>query len=113
MELRRIYRNINPELLYDEVMDLVRKRGAVVVESKLQTYALPGGATHTVRGTLVFKVQDKQSGVEKECITVHIVGSAGGETKMMLDIDENLFAQSQISGLEEDLNFIFGPYELT
>ena len=111
MELNRTYRNVNPELLYDEVKDFVQKQGAALAESKIQTYALPGGWSHTVRGTLTFNVKDEQ-GQEREGIRVHIVGSAEGETKMMVEIDEKLFPPQKMLALEEDLGFVFGAYEV-
>ena len=40
------------------------------------------------------------------------MGSAKGETKLMLDIDEKLFSQDKISALQDDLDFIFGSYEV-
>ncbi|GAI68047.1 unnamed protein product, partial [marine sediment metagenome] len=49
---------------------------------------------------------------EKECLRAHIVGSAKGETKVMLDVDEELFPKEKINALENDLNFIFGSYEV-
>ena len=39
-------------------------------------------------------------------------GSAKGETKVMLDIDEELFPGEKVSALEDDLDFIFGSYEV-
>jgi len=30
----------------------------------------------------------------------------------MLDIDEKLFSEKKISALQDDLNFIFGSYEV-
>jgi hypothetical protein len=43
---------------------------------------------------------------------VHIVGSARGETKLMLDIDDKLFPPAKVSALQDDLDFIFGAYEV-
>jgi hypothetical protein len=98
---------INPEMLHDEIRDLVQKQGIIASEAKLQTYPLPSGATQS-RVTLVFKTQAKQ----KECGSAHIIGSPGGETKMLLDLDENLLPQETISTLQADLAFILGSYEL-
>ena len=109
MQIRKAYKDVNPELLYDEVRDYVRKQGAVLGEAKLETYALPGGSSHVARGTLIFNVQ---SGAEKECLQIHIVGSAMGETKVMLDINEALFPQEKVTALQQDLDFIFGSYEV-
>ncbi|GAI09199.1 unnamed protein product, partial [marine sediment metagenome] len=97
----------NPEMLHDEIRDLVQKQGIIASEAKLQTYPLPSGATQS-RVTLVFKAQAKQ----KECGSAHIIGSPGGETKMLLDLDENLLPQETISTLQANLAFILGSYEL-
>ena len=40
------------------------------------------------------------------------MGSAKGETKLILDIDEKLFAQEKVSALQDDLDFIFSLYEI-
>ena len=40
------------------------------------------------------------------------MGSAKGETKAMLDIDEKLFPKEKISALQDDLNFVFSSYEV-
>jgi len=64
------------------------------------------------RGTLTFKMPDKSGKAEKECLSAHIVGSARGETKLMLDIDETLFPQQKLSALQDDLDFVFGSYEV-
>ena len=103
MQIRKIYKDVNPELIYDEVRDFIEKQGAVLGEAKLETYALPGGSSHIVRGTLMF-----QSETEKECVWAHIVGSAKDETKVMLDINEALFPQEKVTALQQDLDFIFG-----
>ena len=109
MEIKKIYKSVNPELLYDEIRDFVSKQGAILDDAKLQTHSLPGGASHITRATLAFKTEEGKSG--KECLRAHIVGSAGGETKMMLDINEELFHSVKTATLEEDLRFIFGSYE--
>ena len=112
MHIRKTYKDVNPELLYDEVRDFVQKAGALIDKAKLETYSLPGGSSHIVRGTLSFKVQGKKGGAEAPCLRAHIVGSATGETKMMLDMDDTLFSQEKVSALQEGLNFIFGSYEV-
>src|SRR3990170_5260493 len=109
MQVKKSYKNINPEILYDEVRDSVQKYGAILDEAKLQTYSLPGASSHISRGTLVFKMQ--QGEIQKECLRAHIVGSAVGETKMLLDIDESLLPEEKIKALEADLDFVFGSYQ--
>ena len=109
MQVKKSYTKINPELLYDEVRDLVQKYGGILNESKMQTYSLPGASAHIVRGTIICKT--KQEEAEKECLRAHIVGTAGGETKMMLDAEESLFSEEKLKALEADLDFVFSSYQ--
>ena len=112
MQIKKTYQDLKPELLYDEVKDFTLKQGAIIGEAKFETYSLPSDSSSFIsRGTLTFKVKGKPGETEKECVRAHIVGSARGETKLMLDIDENLFPQQKVSALQEDLNFIFASYE--
>jgi hypothetical protein len=112
MKIRKIYQGVNPELLYDEVKDFVQKQGAIIGETKLETYSLPSDSSAFIsRGTLIFKVQGEPDKAERECLRAHILGSAKSEVKLMLDIDEKLFPKEKISALQDDLDFIFGPYE--
>ena len=107
MQIRKTYKEINPELLYAEIKDFVLKRGASLGEEKMETYALPSDTSSFItRGTLTFRVQ------EKECLRAHVVGSARTETKVMLDSDDKLFSAEKLSALQEDLDFIFGSYEV-
>ncbi|GAI64808.1 unnamed protein product, partial [marine sediment metagenome] len=109
----KTYKEVNPELLYDELRDFILKQGAIIGETKLETYSLPTNSSSFIsRGTLTFKLQDKPGKAEKECLRAHIVGSAKGETKVMLDIDEKLFPEDKVSALQDDLDFIFGSYEV-
>ena len=112
MQIRKTYRDLKPELLYDEVRDFILKQGTTIGEAKMETYSLPTDSSSFIsRGNLTFKIKDKPGENEKECVRAHIVGSARGETKLMLDIDEKLFSQQKVSALLEDLNFIFASYE--
>ena len=111
MEIRKTYKNVNPELLFDEVKGFVEKQGAEPGESTVQTYSIPGGSSHIMRGNAVFKVRDEQGGAAKEGIRLHIVGSAVEETRLMLDIDEKLVPEAKVAALEADLDFMFGSYE--
>lgn len=113
MQIRKTYKDVKPELLYDEVKDFVAKQGATVDEATMETYSLPSDSSSFIsRGTLTFKCKGRAAEAQKECIRAHIVGSARGEIKLMLDIDEKLFSKDKISALEEDLEFIFGSYEV-
>jgi hypothetical protein len=112
MQIRKIYNNLKPDLLYDEVRDFVLKQGTSVAEAKLETYSLPSDSSSFIsRGTLIFNIQGKLGEGGKECLRAHIVGSASGETKLMLDINEQLFPKEKVSALQADLEFIFGSYE--
>ncbi len=113
MQIRKTYKEVNPELLYDEIRDFTQKQGVSIGETKLETYSLPSDSSSFIsRGTLTFKIHKEPGKAEKECLTAHIVGSAKGETKVMLDIDEKLFPQEKVSALQDDLDFIFGSYEV-
>jgi hypothetical protein len=113
MQIRKTYKGVNPELLYDEIRDFALKQGLVIGGAKLETYALPNDTSSFIsRGTLTFNTQSKSGKGEKGCLRAHIVGSAKGETKVMLDIDEKLFSQQKVGALQDDLDFIFGSYEV-
>ena len=110
MQIRKTYREVNPELLYAEIRDFILKQGAVLDENKLETYTLPDeSASFVSRSTLTFKTKADASA---ESLRVHIVGSIRGETKLMLDVDDKLFSKDKITALQEDLDFIFGDYEV-
>ena len=107
MQIRKTYKEVNPELLYAEIRDFVLKQGVNPGEAKLETYALPSDSSSFItRGTMTFKIQDR------ECLRAHVVGSVKTETKVMLDIDEKLFPPDKVSALQDDLDFIFGSYEV-
>ena len=113
MQIRKTYKEVNPELLYAEIRDFALKQGTSPGEAKLETYALPSNTSSFItRGTLTFKTQSEPGKTEKECLRAHVVGSVKTETKVMLDIDEKLFPLDKVSALQEDLDFIFGSYEV-
>ena len=113
MQIKKTYKGVNPELLYHEIRDFTQKQGAIIDESRLETYSLPTDSSSFIsRGTLTFKIQDETDKSEKECLRAHIVGSPKGETKVMLDINDKLFSQQKVSALQEDLDFIFSSYEV-
>lgn len=112
MQIRKTYREVNPELLYAEMRDFTLKQGVILGEEKMETYALPSDTSSFItRGTLTFRVQG-ESGKGKECLRAHVVGSAKTETRVMLDSDDKLFSPEKFSALQEDLDFIFGSYEV-
>ena len=113
MQIRKTYKGIGPKLLYDEIKDFILKQETVLGETKLESYSMPTDSSSFIsRGTLTFMVAGDSSRGKKECVRVHIVGSAKDETKVLFDIDENLFSKEKVSALQEDLDFIFGSYEV-
>jgi hypothetical protein len=108
MQIKKTYSQVQPELLYDEVKDFALKQGVEVGEAKLGTYSMPEDSSSFIsRGLLTFKVKGG-----KECLRAHIVGSARGETKLIMDIDDKLFPKAKANALEQDLDFIFSSYEV-
>jgi hypothetical protein len=110
MQIRKRYREVDPKLLYDELKDFILKQGVVIEDEELGTYSLPNDSSSFIsRGTLIFKTPGKAG---KECLRVHIVGSARDETKLMLDINEAIFAGDKVTALQADLDFVFSTYEV-
>ncbi len=110
IQIRKTYRDLNPGMLSDEVRDLLRKHGIVVVETESQTYALPSGDTQS-RTTLALKTQADQEKNQRQCGSAHILGSPQGETKMLLEVDETLLPKEDLSAFQGDLDFILSSYE--
>lgn len=108
MQIKKVYNDVNPGLLYDEIRDFVKKQGVSIGDAKLETYSLPSDSSSFInRGTIIFKGGKD----DKECLRAHLVGSARGETKLILDVDEKLFSQDKVTALLEDLDFVFSSYE--
>ena len=111
IQIKKTYRGLNPGMLYDEVRDLLQKQEIISVETESQTYGLSSGATQS-RTTLALKTPAEQEKDQKECGSVHILGSPQDEAKMLLDVDETLLPQEKLSAFQEDLDFILGSYEI-
>jgi hypothetical protein len=106
MQIRKTYHGINPTLLYDEIKDFIQRQGVIPDQNKLETYSMPSdSSTFIYRGTLTFKIQGQ------EAIMVHLIGVDKGETKLMLDSKDELFAADKLKQLETDLDFMLGSYE--
>jgi hypothetical protein len=106
MQIRKSYKEINPNLLYDEIKEYIQNQGLTLDLNKMETYSTPSdSSSFTYRGTLTFKVQGKEG------LRAHIIGSDKGETKLMLDSNDELFPPAKITALENDLNFMIGSYE--
>jgi hypothetical protein len=113
MQIKKKYRDIRPELLFDELKDLIIKQGAVVDQSKMETYSLPNDSSSFIsRGTITFKTKTEPDKQVREFIRGHIIGSARGETKLLIDIDDSLFPKDKVDSLQNDLDFILGSYEV-
>jgi hypothetical protein len=113
MQIRKTYQNVKPELLYEEIKELATKHGTVVQEAKLYTSAAPGDTSSFIsRGVMTFTMEGGPETSAKECMTVHLLGSDKGETKVIFNIDEKLFPQERLSALESDLDFIFSSYQV-
>jgi len=111
MEFRKAYHRVNPELLYDEVKDFALNQGLALAENKLETYTVAGDTSSFIhRGNLTFKPRGR---TDIECLRVHIVGSANGETRVIASIDEEFFPAEKMDALKKDLDYIFSSYEVT
>ena len=107
IQIRKTYNQVKPELLNAEIKDFTLKQGASLGENKLETYTLPDESADFIsRSTMTFTISNR------ECLRVHTVGSARAETKLMIDVDEKLFSQEKLNALQNDLDFIFGSYEV-
>ena len=112
MQIRKIYKNVNPGLLYDDVKDFVTKQGLRVDEEKLQTYSIPTDSSSSIRrGTIIFRGKSK-TGEMAEYLRAHIEGAEIGETKLILDINTDLLPQDKVTAIQADLDFIFSSYEI-
>ena len=110
MQIRKIYKNVNPGLLYDDVKDFATKQGLCVDEEKQETYSIPTNSSSSIRrGAIIFKGKASETAAY---LRVHIEGSDTGETKMILDINTDLFPQDKVTAFQSDLDFIFSSYEI-
>jgi hypothetical protein len=113
VQIRKIYKNVKPELIYEQIKDFATKQGTVIQDAKLNTSATPDDTSLFVsRGTITFSMASGPEKSAKECLSVHLLGSDKGETRVIFDIDEKLFTQERLNALLSDLDFIFGSYEV-
>lgn len=113
MQIRKTYKSVNPELLFSEIKDFALKQGAVINDSKMETFSSPSDSSSFIsRGTLTFSVPNKTGEGDNSSLSVHIVGSAKDETKLMMDVNEKLFPKDKLAALQDDLDFIFSSYEV-
>jgi hypothetical protein len=112
MLVKKTYRDVRPELLYDEIRDLTLKQGILLKTAEPEMYAVPGDtASFVFRGTMTFTAADKVGNSAKECLRVHVLGSDKGETKVIFDINEELFPPEKLNALQDELDFMFSTYE--
>jgi hypothetical protein len=113
MQVRKVYQNIKPELIYEQIKDFAIKQGTVIQDAKLYTSAAPDDTSLFVyRGTITFSMEGRPEKSAKECLTVHLLGKDKGETRVIFNINEKLFTQERLNALLSDLDFIFGSYEV-
>jgi hypothetical protein len=105
MQIKKTYRSINPEMLRDEIGNLIERISVAVGDAKTQTYPLRSGATQTSIN-VIFQLDGKK------CGSAYILGSPGDETKLILDLDDSLLSEEKIASFQENLDFIFNPYEV-
>ncbi len=113
MQIRKTYQNVRPELLYEQIKDFTIRHGTVIREARLFTSAVPGDTSSFVsRAVMTFTMEGGPEKSAKECMTVHLLGSDKGETKVIFDIDDKIFPQERFNALQSDLEFIFSDYEV-
>lgn len=106
MEIRKTYREISPTLLFDEIKESVQRQSLTLNQNKLETYSNPqDSSTFMYRGTLTFTMQGR------EAVRAHIIGIDKGETRLVLESADALFPPEKVKALEDDLNFLLGPFE--
>jgi hypothetical protein len=106
VQARKTYRKLSTEMLYDEIRDLLSLHGLQVDDNRVQTYGVPSGATQSrVAATITTKNH-------KVCGNVHVIGSAGGDARMTIDLDESLVSVDTTEALKADIDFMLGAYEV-
>jgi hypothetical protein len=110
VQIKKTYRNLKPNLLYDEIKDLVLKQGLVVKDTMTGSYAMPDDTSSFItRGTVIFRTPGKSG---EECLNVNVVGSEKTESRVIFDINEALFAKDKVEAIVSDLDFLLGSYEV-
>ncbi len=106
VQVKKTYRGLNPEMLYDEVRDLAARRGLITDHVPMQTYSISSGATQS-RVTAQFRTQDK-----RPCGSLHVLGTAGGDARMTLEMDDATLSAETMQLLRDDIDFMLGSYEV-
>ncbi len=106
MQIHKTYININPTILFDEIKEFILRHGVTLDQNIMETYSVPGdSSTFVYRGTLTIRMQNK------EALRAHLIGTDRGETKLMLESNDELFPAETVKTLEDDLRFMLGSYE--
>jgi hypothetical protein len=106
IRINKTYRGLNPELLYDEVRDLIARRGLRAAEARMQTYSVSSGATQS-RVTVPI-VADR----DLHCGSLHVLGTADGDSRMTLELDEAAIPGETGQMLQDDIDFMLGAHEV-
>ena len=106
IRMNKTYRGLNPELLYDEVRDLIARRGLRAAEARMQTYSVSSGATQS-RVTVPI-MTDK----DLPCGSLHVLGTADGDSRMTLELDEAAVPAETGRMLQDDIDFMLGAHEV-
>lgn len=79
MQIRKTCKNIKPNLLFDELKDLLENQGLKSDKAKMENYSLPDdSSTFISRGTINFSNPLLKAADGEKGIRGHIVGSAKG-----------------------------------
>lgn len=113
MQIRKTYKNIKPDLLFDELKDLLEKQGLKSDKAKMENYTLPDdSSTFISRGTITFKNLSENGEETRSGIRGHVIGSTKGETKLMIDINPKYLGEDKLKAFQSDLEFMLGTYEI-
>jgi len=105
-QIRKTYRKLNPDMLYDEMRDLVARHGLSARDERMQTYSIGSGATQS---RVTTSILDRAG---KECGTLHILGSDAGDVRMTVTLNEDAVPEEALAALRDDVDFILGSYEV-
>jgi hypothetical protein len=110
VQIKKTYRNLKPNLLFDEIKDLGLKQGLVVKDTITGSYAMPDDTSSFItRGTIVFQLSGKSA---DECLNVNVVGSEKTESRVLFDVNEKFFPKEKVEAIVSDLDFLMGNYEV-
>lgn len=105
-QVKKTYRKLNPDMLYDEMRDLISRHGLSAGDDRMQTYSIGSGATQSRVTVAIANV------ARKECGTLHILGSDAGDVRMTVTLDDGLVSKEILSALRDDIDFTLGSYEV-